>query len=98
MPPAGHRHRHRRGNSVLRERARRALRAWRTYLVSIIRAGINAREIRPKVDAQELATLIISALEGAVMVYRLERTEESLLAMQAHLDNYLEKEVRAAAK
>lgn len=32
------------------------------------------------------------------MVYRLERTEESLLAMQAHLDNYLEKEVRAVAK
>jgi TetR/AcrR family transcriptional repressor of nem operon len=86
------------GNSVLRERARRALRAWRTYLVSIIRAGIKAREIRPKVDAQELATLMISALEGAVMVYRLERTEESLRAMQAHLDNYLEKEVRAAAK
>jgi TetR/AcrR family transcriptional regulator, transcriptional repressor for nem operon len=86
------------GNSVLRERARRALRAWRTYLVSIIRAGIKAREIRPKVDAQELATLTISALEGAVMVYRLERTEESLRAMQAHLDNHLEKEVRAAAK
>jgi TetR/AcrR family transcriptional repressor of nem operon len=86
------------GNSVLRERARRALRAWRTYLVSIIRAGIKAREIRPKVDAQALATLIISALEGAVMVYRLERTEESLRAMQTHLDNYLENEVRAAAK
>ena len=86
------------GNSVLRKRARRALRAWRTYLVSIIRAGIKAREIRPKLDAQELATLIISPLEGAVMVYRLERTEESLRAMQAHLNNYLEKEVRAAAK
>ncbi len=86
------------GNSVLRERARKALRSWRNYLVSIIRSGINAREIRSNVDAQKLATLIISALEGAVMVYRLERTEESLRGTQAHLDNYLETEVRSPSK
>lgn len=86
------------GNSVLRERARKALRSWRNYLVSIIRSGIKAREIRSNVDAQKLATLIISALEGAVMVYRLERTEESLRGTQAHLDNYLETEVRSSSK
>lgn len=86
------------GNSVLRERARKALRGWRNHLASIIRAGIRAREIRPKVDAQKLATLIISALEGAVMVYRLERTEESLRAMQAHLVDYLETAVRAPSE
>jgi TetR/AcrR family transcriptional repressor of nem operon len=82
------------GNSVLRERARKALLSWRSYLVSVIRAGIKAREIRPRVDAKKLATLIISSLEGAIMVYRLERSEEALRGVQAHLDNYLETEVR----
>jgi TetR/AcrR family transcriptional repressor of nem operon len=86
------------GNSVLRERARKALSGWRSYLISVIGAGIKAREIRPRIDAKSLATLIISSLEGAVMLYRLERSEEALRAIQAHLDSYLETEVRVPSK
>lgn len=86
------------GNPILRERARKALVGWSSYIVSVIRAGIKAREIRPRVDAKKLATLIISSLEGAIMVYRLERTEEALRSVQRHLDNYLEMEVRAPSK
>jgi TetR/AcrR family transcriptional repressor of nem operon len=86
------------GNSVLRERARKALRGWRSYLISMIRAGIKAREIRTGVDAKKLATFIISSLEGAIMVYRLERIEEALRGVQAHLSSYLETEVRAGTK
>src|ERR1700741_3012364 len=82
------------GNSFLRERARKALRGWRSYLISMINAGIKAREIRPSVDAKKLASLIISSLEGAIMVYRLERNEEVLRAVKAHLDSHLETEVR----
>jgi TetR/AcrR family transcriptional regulator, transcriptional repressor for nem operon len=86
------------GNPVLRERARKALRHWRDYILSLVTAGMKAREIRPEVDAKKLATLVISSLEGAVMVYRLERTEEALRAVQSHLDTYLETEVRAPSK
>ena len=60
--------------------------------------GGGLEEIRKKTDAKSLATLIISSLEGAVMVYRLERDEEPLRAVRAHLDSYLEAEVRAASK
>jgi hypothetical protein len=86
------------GNSVLRERARKALRGWRSYLISMIRAGIKAREIRSRIDAKKLATLIISSLEGAIMVYRLDRTEEALRGVQAHLNSHLETEVRTRPK
>jgi TetR/AcrR family transcriptional regulator, transcriptional repressor for nem operon len=86
------------GNSVLRGRARKALREWRSYLISMINAGIKAREIRPRVDAKKLATLIISSLEGGIMVYRLERNDEALRGVQAHLDSYLETEVRVPSK
>jgi len=82
------------GNSILRARARKALRRWRSYLASMISAGIKAREIHPRVDAKKLAILIISSLEGAIMVYRLERNEEALHAVKTHLDSYLETEVR----
>jgi TetR/AcrR family transcriptional repressor of nem operon len=86
------------GNIVLRDRARKALRGWLSYLVSIVDAGIKAREIRPRIDAKKLATLIISSLEGAVMLYRLERNEEALRAVRSHLDSYLETEVRLSSK
>ena len=86
------------GNVVLRERARKALRGWRSYINSVISAGIKAREIRPRIDAKKLATLIISSLEGAVMVYRLERNEEALRAVQSHLNSYLETEVRVLSE
>jgi len=86
------------GNSVLRERARSALRGWRDYIVSIVRDGIKAGEIRPKTDAKKLAIVMISSLEGAVMGYRLERDDEQLRTVRAHLENYLEREVRAASK
>jgi TetR/AcrR family transcriptional repressor of nem operon len=86
------------GNPILRERARKALRSWRSYLISVISAGIKSREIRPRVDAKKLATLMISSLEGAIMVYRLEPTEDALRSVQAHLDNYLETEVRVPSK
>ena len=86
------------GNPILRERARKALRGWRSYLVSMIRAGIKSREIRSRVDEKKLATLIIGSLEGAIMLYRLERSEEPLRAVQAHLNNYLETEVRVPSE
>jgi TetR/AcrR family transcriptional repressor of nem operon len=86
------------GNSVLRERARKALRGWRSYIISVVSAGIKGREIRPRIDPKNVATLIISSLEGAVMLYRLERTEQPLRAVQAHLDSYLETEVRLPSK
>jgi TetR/AcrR family transcriptional regulator, transcriptional repressor for nem operon len=82
------------GNPVMRERARKALGEWRDLLSSIISTGIERKEIRRGVNAKKLATLIISSLEGALMISRLERNREALFAVQAHLERYLETEVR----
>lgn len=83
------------GNPVLRQRAENALQKWRDLLVSIANLGIQRQEIRPETDSNTLATLIISTLEGALMISRLERNRDALLAAQSHLDHYLEKTVRA---
>jgi len=86
------------GNPVLRERARQALGKWRGLLVSIINEGIQCREIGSGVDPNRLATLIIASLEGALMISRLEQKLEALLVARSHLDNYLDKEVRAHSR
>jgi TetR/AcrR family transcriptional regulator, transcriptional repressor for nem operon len=82
------------GNEVLRERARKALDGWRSYVVSVIQAGIKAREIRKTVAARDVAALMISSLEGAIMLARLTRSDEALRAVQHHLEHYLETELR----
>ena len=82
------------GNPVLRDRALRGLHDWRDRIRSIISTGIKRREIRRGVDSRRLATLIISTLEGALMIARLERDREALVAARSHLENYLEAEVR----
>ena len=82
------------GNPVLRERARKGLHEWRDRLSSIVDSGIKRGEIRRGVDAKEVATLIISSLEGALVIGRLERNREALVAAQSHLERYLETEVR----
>lgn len=82
------------GNPVLRNRALKGLHDWRDRLGSIISTGIKRREIRRGVDSKKLATLIISSLEGALMIARLERDREALVAARSHLESYLETEVR----
>jgi TetR/AcrR family transcriptional regulator, transcriptional repressor for nem operon len=83
------------GNPLLRERARQALGKWQNLLTSVINEGIQRREIRSGVDPHGLSMLIISSLEGALMISRLERRRDALVAARSHLDNYLEREVRA---
>lgn len=85
------------GNAVLRERARKALGSLRSYVVSTVQVGIKSREIRRGMDPEKLATLIIATLEGAIMLTRLERSDEALRTVRAHLDHYLETGVRATS-
>ena len=82
------------GNPVLRDRALKSLRQWQEFLSSIISAGIKKKEIKRAVNPKKSATLIITLLEGALMVSRLERNRDALLSAQSHIEHYLEAEVR----
>jgi TetR/AcrR family transcriptional regulator, transcriptional repressor for nem operon len=86
------------GNLLLRDRVRAAWREWRDYLAEIVAAGLKRKEIRPEVDAKQVATLIISSLEGALMIARLERNKEALLTAQSHLERYLDTEVHLPSR
>jgi TetR/AcrR family transcriptional repressor of nem operon len=86
------------GNLVLRTRARKALRGWLSYLTSTFKLGIEAGEIRRDVDPRRAAILIISSIEGALTISRLEQDREALLAVQSHLQGYLEADVRMPAR
>ena len=84
------------GNPRLREKARRALGSWLERLRSIIEEGRRRREISGDVDSSELAMLIVSTLEGSLMVSRLQRKDNPRHLACRHLEEYLETNVRAA--
>jgi TetR/AcrR family transcriptional repressor of nem operon len=83
------------GNPQLREKALRALGSWLGRLESIIEEGQRRREIRGDIDSAELATLIVSTLEGSLMVSRLQRKDSPRNWASRHLQEHLETNVRA---
>ena len=83
------------GNPQLREKARRALGCWLERLRAIIEEGQRRREIRGDIDSAELTTMIVSTLEGSLMVSRLQRRDEVRDWASHHLEEYLETKVRA---
>jgi TetR/AcrR family transcriptional regulator, transcriptional repressor for nem operon len=84
------------GNPQLREKARGALGGWLERLGSIIEEGQQRGEIRKDVEYAELATLIVSTLEGSLMITRLQRNREPVDSACRHLEEYLETQVRAS--
>jgi TetR/AcrR family transcriptional regulator, transcriptional repressor for nem operon len=86
------------GNPILRERARKALHQWQDILSDIVSTGLERKEIRNGIAPRKLATLIIGSLEGALMISRLERNRDALIDTQAHLERYLDSEVRLQHK
>jgi TetR/AcrR family transcriptional regulator, transcriptional repressor for nem operon len=78
------------GNLVLRAMVSKALRAWVTTLQTVIAGAAKRGEIRPGVEPAQVATLIVAALEGALMMSRLERSVDPLRRIRQHLNDYLD--------
>jgi TetR/AcrR family transcriptional repressor of nem operon len=78
------------GDPALKKMARGALKQWRSYLQSIVKEGQERKEIRSEIDPEEVASLIISLLEGAMALDRVDRKSGFLEAAGRHLTFYLD--------
>ncbi len=78
------------GNPLLRGKARAALDRWRARIGEIVHQGQQNGELRRGVDPAAVAAIVISSLEGAIMMSRLEKTREPLHAVGEHLAGYLQ--------
>jgi TetR/AcrR family transcriptional regulator, transcriptional repressor for nem operon len=85
------------GNALLRSKARAALTGWRTRIADLVRSGQESGEMRGTVDPDSVAVMMISSLEGAVMIGGLEKTRQPLHIVGEHLREYL-LGLRVAAK
>src|SRR3954447_18320447 len=82
------------GNLALRTRVRKALKGWEDFLAKIVNDGQSAGEINPEIDPHSIANLVISTLEGATVLTRINKRSSALVEAQRHLSLYLETAVR----
>ncbi len=77
------------GESPLRVFAENALSDWSNRLQMVITTGIARREIKADCDPEALALLIIGTLEGALIISRLQRRTQPLIAAAEMLKTLL---------
>jgi TetR/AcrR family transcriptional repressor of nem operon len=77
-------------NEVLRDRARTAMYDWRATIHRIVNKGIERREVRPTTDADEVASILIATLEGALMLSNLYKDPVHMRRAAAHMIRYIE--------
>ncbi|HLG75750.1 MAG TPA: TetR/AcrR family transcriptional regulator [Ktedonobacteraceae bacterium] len=79
---------------LLRDRARAAMDEWRGTIRRIVTKGIERHEIRPEADAETVASVMISVLEGAVMLSKLYSDTVHIHRAVSHLRRYIETELQ----
>jgi TetR/AcrR family transcriptional regulator, transcriptional repressor for nem operon len=85
------------GNLALRTRVRKALQGWEDFLAKLVEDGQTAGEVNPEIGPHSVANLMISILEGATVVARINKRSRALDDAQRHLSLYLETAVRLKA-
>jgi AcrR family transcriptional regulator len=76
-------------NPALLACAQQAMKTWKTRLVRIVEDGIQAREIRKGTDPRRIANILISTLEGALMMSRIEGNRTPMRDAQAALETVI---------
>lgn len=75
----------------LRDRAATAMNSWRSLIISIVQKGIKKQEVKPDVDAETVASFLISAIEGAIMMSKLYQDAVHLQRVISNLNEYIER-------
>lgn len=81
-------------NEELRKRARSGMDDWRSTISRIVQRGIQWHEIRAEVDADEVATLFISTLEGSIMLSNLYKDATHIHRAAQFMRQYVETALR----
>ena len=78
------------GNPALRQLAFGGLKDWRSRLCGIVEDGIRDGEIKLGTESRRLANTMIAALEGALMISRLEGDREALREVGMSLNTLID--------
>jgi AcrR family transcriptional regulator len=77
------------GSKLVAEHARTAIGVWKSKLCAIVAEGKDTHELRQDIEPTKVANLLISTLEGALMISRLEGNRQALLDAKNALYTFL---------
>ncbi len=76
-------------NEPLRERIRLVLNNWRTRIQGIVEKGVALGELQPQTNGAILATIMLSTLEGALMMSKIYRSSHHIRIAADFLEDYI---------
>ena len=74
---------------VLKKEALKILVVLRKSIVTVLENGVRHKQIRPGINMNLYATLIIASLEGAIMMGKLQDNNEDIRRIIKHLETQL---------
>lgn len=74
---------------VLKKEALKILNTLKTSLATVIENGIKHKQIKPGINPEFYATLIIASLEGAIMMGKLQDNNQDIRRVLQHLESQL---------
>jgi len=74
---------------LLKQKAADALRFWKRSLENQVRRGIERREIRPDADPVQVAVILMSLVEGAIMQAKVTGSQRDLNMAMDFLEKWL---------
>ena len=77
-------------HSKLQSCARETMVEWQDFIRRIVQLGIEREQLKPDTDVEMLTTLLISTVEGAIMLTELYQDDSYMDRAIAHLTTYLQ--------
>ncbi|MDJ0535199.1 MAG: TetR/AcrR family transcriptional regulator [Xenococcaceae cyanobacterium MO_207.B15] len=77
-------------DSILRDRAKQAMDSWRNLIIRIVEKGIKKGEVKANTESQTVATVLISTIEGGIMMSKLYQDSIHLERVAISLHTYLD--------
>lgn len=74
---------------ALRERALKAVLAWKKRIIQLVEEGIENKEIAKDVNAEQIALTVIAMIEGGIMVSRLTNKLQNWALIMDSLKKYV---------
>lgn len=82
----------------LKERAREAMSGWLRLIGGIVKEGVRTGDFEPDTDPRKMASVVVAALEGAVMLSRLYDDPAYMKRSVDHLKEHLGSLARSAER
>lgn len=77
------------GDAVMRDEAREAMARLKRFTEALFRKAKEEGRIKPEVNEKEESILFIAALEGGVLMTRLDNSDTAIKAVCKHLKNHI---------